>query len=281
MMPLPQATDWLNYAWFPRIAYTGILPIFDDPSKPIGEVERGYAPSDILESTGQPQFDFRLMNGASLGLQLPYLKGDEECLLTNMHAKRQQFDFQLPGERPKIWTDGRKGTFKETEPVVYSVVIEADEARVSIVWCGAAPALRHLTDDAEDAVSRRVEFGPPDSTTRLKGCEPARATIVLHTRPVDLLSNGHHHHTNRCVLGRLIHDASSGSFWGLATGGVDVPPSPSRSVTSSIASQTSPSSNSLAVARAVRSSRSWLEEPEHADREQDTAVAGDAGVEQL
>ena len=159
MMPLPQATDWVSYAWFPRTAYIGILPIFDRPSAPIAEVERGFAPGDILdENSTQPKFDFRLTNGASLGMQLPYLKGDEECLLTNMNPRQPRFRFQLPGERPRIWTDGRKGTFKETQPVVHTVVIDADASYLSIVWCGSAPALRPYLPAELEKMPFRLEW---------------------------------------------------------------------------------------------------------------------------
>ncbi len=159
MMPLPQATDWMNYEWFPRSAYIGILPIFERPAKPVVEVERGFSPADILDEEGaQPKFDFRLTNGASLGLQLPYLKGDEECLLTNMRATQAHFRFRLPNERPQLWTDGRKGRFKETEPVIHTVVIEPDESRLSIVWCGSAPALRQYLAHELEKMPFRVKW---------------------------------------------------------------------------------------------------------------------------
>ena len=48
----------------------------------------------------------------------------------------------LPSGVPRIWVDGRKGTLKETEPVIHTVVIEPDLDRVTILWRGSAPALR-------------------------------------------------------------------------------------------------------------------------------------------
>ena len=148
-MPLPQATDWIDYDWFPRIAYSGIVvPSYEPPKNPIAEVTRGYAPADVLvdKPIVQKQ-DWLFTSGASLGLQLPYLRGDEAVELTNMHAKQQALRFTLPGERPKISTDGRKGKLNPTEPVLHSVVIEPDAERVTVVWCGAARAA--------PAVSRR------------------------------------------------------------------------------------------------------------------------------
>ncbi len=159
LMPLPMATDWVDYAWFPRLAYIGILPIFDPPPRPVAEVQRGFAPPGILEEAAPGQkFDFRMTNGASLGLQLPYLKGNEVCVLTHMHPKQREFRFRLPGDRPRIWTDGRKGKLNETQPVLHTLVIEPDEGRVSVVWCGAAQALRPYLPDELEKMPFRVHY---------------------------------------------------------------------------------------------------------------------------
>jgi hypothetical protein len=143
LMPLPQGFDWVDPGSFPRSAYWGILPPYDALEKPIAEVARGYAPADLMkEGPVLEKFSFRVANGAPLGLQLPYLRGDEECLLVNLHPRHPQFAFRLPGFRPKLSTDGRNGKLKKTDVVLHTVVIEPDESRISMVWRGSAPALR-------------------------------------------------------------------------------------------------------------------------------------------
>jgi hypothetical protein len=142
-MPLPQAMGWVSGGWFPRLAYFGFVPDHEHLEGPIAEVARGYAPADILEHKPiAEKFDFRCANGASLGLQLPYLVGGEEIELSNLHPNAARVVFRLPKARPQIWTDGRNGKLNETKPVIHSVIIEPDHARFSIVWRGSAPALR-------------------------------------------------------------------------------------------------------------------------------------------
>lgn len=147
-MPLPQGLSWIDPSWFPRIAYFGMVPAHDAPGDPIAEVERGFAPADILDDRPLVEkFDFRCANGASLGLQLPYLAGNEEIELQNLHPRRPVAKFHLPGTRPRLWTDGRKGKLNSTEPVIHTVLVEPDKDLVSVLWRGSAPALRPYLDD--------------------------------------------------------------------------------------------------------------------------------------
>jgi hypothetical protein len=157
-MPLPQAMDWVGLGWFPRIAYFGVVPEHQPFAGLVAEAARGYAPADIL--VVKPiieKFDFRFANGASLGLQLPYLAGGEQIELSNLHPKRPRLVFRLPMERPKLWTDGRKGKLNETRPVIHTVLIEPDEERLSILWRGSAPALRPYLPDELEKMPLRVE----------------------------------------------------------------------------------------------------------------------------
>jgi hypothetical protein len=159
-MPLPQAMSWVSGGWFPRLAYFGMLPEHRMPDKPIAEVERGYAPADILlDKPLVDKFDFRCANGASLGLQLPYLVGGEEIELSNLYPDAPRVVFQLPRHRPKIWTDGRNGKLNETHPVIHSVIIEPDECRFSIVWRGSAPALRPYMPEELEKMPFLVRWG--------------------------------------------------------------------------------------------------------------------------
>src|SRR5262249_29141710 len=98
-------------------------------------------------------------SGASLGMQAaPYLKGNEEVLLVGLHPKCARFLFRLPGERPRISTDGRNGKLNDTKPVIHSILIEPDELRLIIVWRGSAPALRPYMPDELETMPFRVEW---------------------------------------------------------------------------------------------------------------------------
>lgn len=148
--PPPLAFSWVGPDWFPRLAYTGLypLPFTELERKPFPEMRRNQIDPIILkELEPHKRFSMRLANGATPALQFPYLKGTEWIRLFNIHPRHAEFSFQLPGEVPKIWVDGRKGTLKPTEPVIHTVIIEPDEQRVSIVWRGCAPALRPYMDE--------------------------------------------------------------------------------------------------------------------------------------
>ncbi len=144
--PLPAAPAWVSHAWFPRVAYLGFLPA--DRTLPIAEVTLGALPQSLLAaSPGQTTMDLGFANGAPAGLQLPHLNGDQTLALTNLHRARRAVLIHLPGDRPALWTDGRKGKRGDTTPVIHTLVIEPDEDRLSIVWRGSCPALRPYTAD--------------------------------------------------------------------------------------------------------------------------------------
>lgn len=151
MMPIPHSFDWVDPGIFPRLAYAGIVHDHDPLSVPVAEVQRGYAPDDLLvEKPVEKQANIRFANGASHGLQLPHLEGAETCILGGVHPKLAVWTFRLPRERPEIKTDGRNGTMNNTKPVMHTVEIEPDEDRLSIVWRGSARALRpYLPDELE------------------------------------------------------------------------------------------------------------------------------------
>jgi hypothetical protein len=147
-MPLPQSTDWVHWGWFPRVAYFGAVPWHELGEHTVAESERGYAPADVLvDRPIWEKFDLRCASGASLGLQVPYLRPDAVIGLVHIHASHSQFAVRLAGESPKIWTDGREGRLNETQPVIHTVVIEPDEGRLSVIWRGSASARRAYSLD--------------------------------------------------------------------------------------------------------------------------------------
>lgn len=144
-MPLPASYGVVDYGWFPRIAYMGVVPLYEPEHSEFEEVRRGFAPASILKETfltPAPDIDFRFTSCGSLGLQLSHLRGDEEIVLYNLHPQQPKWEIRLPGERPEIATDGRNGTMNKTEPVIQTVTIEPDQDRVTVVWRGSSRAIR-------------------------------------------------------------------------------------------------------------------------------------------
>jgi len=144
-MPLPASYGVVDYGWFPRIAFMGVVPLHEPEHAVFEEVRRGFAPASILTETflsPDPEVDFRFTSCGSLGLQLPHLSGDEEIVLYNLHPSLPKWEIRLPGERPAIATDGRNGKMNKTNPVIQTITIEPDQDRVTVVWRGAARAIR-------------------------------------------------------------------------------------------------------------------------------------------
>lgn len=143
-MPLPQAADWFDYIWFPRASYVGYIAHFEPENFQPAEVERGLAPKFVTRERQQPDTEasFRLTAGASLGLQIPYVPDGETVILKNMHPSKTIFTVRLPGIGPTLFTDGRNGKMNSTVPVIHTIVIYPDDRKLTVLWRGAAQALR-------------------------------------------------------------------------------------------------------------------------------------------
>lgn len=86
---------------------------------------------------GIRDMDFRFFNGASPGLVMPYLRGNENIATANL-SPEGIVPFSLPGDRPRIGLDIGQG-LKQTTVVIHTVMIHMEEYQVDIVWRGALP----------------------------------------------------------------------------------------------------------------------------------------------
>jgi hypothetical protein len=158
-MPIPYATDWVNHVFFPRIAYTGLFEFMNVKKLTLKEMKMKWVEKDIYDkkdpATG---FNYRFFNGGHYALQIGLHNNPKECTLTNIHPLHKKITLQLPSLFPKIWVDGRKGTLKETIPVMHSIIIEPDENRLSVVWRGSAPALRPYFQEELKTMPFKVEW---------------------------------------------------------------------------------------------------------------------------
>jgi len=138
--PQPQGFGWYLKYWQPRAALAGVLPA---DRKIEQELRKEYAkllPEAALavyEKTKLPDMDFRFFSGASPGLSVPFLNGDEAVTLTNLSPEGVQ-TFRLPGERPRITLDIGKGP-QDPGTVLHTVQIRADDGEVDLVWRAAVP----------------------------------------------------------------------------------------------------------------------------------------------
>jgi len=136
--PLPQGFGWFQKTWYPRCSFVGAVPGFVDIDEVMREEALGLVPQNQIALARQfklPGFDVRFNNGASLGLSLPYLSGDETIRLKHL-TPDGDFSFVLPGETPCLMMDIGLGE-KELTPVLHTVCIRMEDMQVDLVWRGA------------------------------------------------------------------------------------------------------------------------------------------------
>ena len=136
--PLPQGLSWFGKTWYPRMSYAGVTPGNVDADETMREEALGLVPAGQIALARQfrlPSWDVRFGNGATPGLAVRGMRGDEAVRLTNL-TPDGRMDLRLPGDAPTIVADIGAG---ETQPNVglYSVVIEPDAARVTLIWGGS------------------------------------------------------------------------------------------------------------------------------------------------
>lgn len=168
IQPLPAGLGWLEYGAFPRIGWFGHTPEWDDEDlmeyvDSFAEVRRGYADRRIFLHDDNlyeipRKFDRRALNGASLGLRFPYLGGSETIALTNLHPEFPHWTVQLPRQVPTLWVDDRAGGLTQLRARLYTVQIEPDEDRVTVVWAGHTRARRAYFEHELLSMPKLVEW---------------------------------------------------------------------------------------------------------------------------
>ena len=114
-MPLPWCTDWVAISTFPRVAYAAGMILDEGPVDDYEEARRGFMPRGIARQglSAAESIHPRMLNGASLGLQLPHLTpttaADLEFRLEHVHPRRERLWFRLPA-------GVRKFTSRRTAP---------------------------------------------------------------------------------------------------------------------------------------------------------------------
>lgn len=95
LQPLPASFHWLEHGAFPRLGWFGETPTWDAEElaqlvSTFPEVRFGYGTPELFRQDGsiEERFDRRALNGASLGLRLSKLRGNERFILIHLHPRR-------------------------------------------------------------------------------------------------------------------------------------------------------------------------------------------------
>lgn len=138
--PMPQGFGWFSKYWQPRAGMAGIMPADRAFEREMRAAYRTLVPKEQLpmfDQTGLPDMDFRFFNGASPGLAVPYLRGDETITASHL-APRARVQFTLPGDTPQIGLDIGQG-MKTTPARLHTVMIRLDERQIDLVWRSGFP----------------------------------------------------------------------------------------------------------------------------------------------
>lgn len=173
-MPIPQGLGWFSPSNYPRCLYFKSVPELPPPddTDAVEEVRRGWvvrgesarvlAEPPLIHRPDRAKLprgglDHRLANGASPGLAVPRLAGNERIQLRGL-TRDGALDLQLPGERPAvaICFEGRP---IYVDMSLHTVLVEPDAARLSLVWGARAPVPRSnaLREGRLEALEVRVD----------------------------------------------------------------------------------------------------------------------------
>jgi hypothetical protein len=139
-LPEPANFGWYLKYWQPRAGMAGVMPADRKFERELRDAYAKLVPADqkeMYDKTGLPDMDFRFFNGASPGLVLPFLAGDEVVRAINLTPDGDLW-FELPGDRPRLGLDIGAGV-QEPDVVLQTVMIRLDEGVVDLVWRGAVP----------------------------------------------------------------------------------------------------------------------------------------------
>ena len=133
--PRPWALGFSSRNSQPRASLAGLPPDLRaqvEASRLAAALEEGEAPAGPSAPVANPDWH----RGASEGLSLPFLRGDEEICLEHMDRDHPRFGFRLPGTLSGIFLDTGDGP-EWMRPVLHDVVVHKGENRLTLVWRGS------------------------------------------------------------------------------------------------------------------------------------------------
>jgi len=142
--PIPIGFDYLDPMSFPRSAMLGFPPPSTREISAAREAAAGMVPPDFYRGsifTTSPDKISEIVHAdasrcASLGLQLPFLRGDEQMLLSGMDAAIPDFIVQLPGEVPVFGLQSGDSSFSQIAPELHTVFVDVPRRVLTLTWAG-------------------------------------------------------------------------------------------------------------------------------------------------
>jgi hypothetical protein len=152
--PFPWSCDWFDALWYPRQGFFGALPRgLPDDDREMLEVRAGWVQAGqqkrFAKTPAAERMDNRFADGASPGLILPFMRGDEQVQLDGVFPGGKGLTLTLPGRRPRI-TVRFEGRDHEVAARLHRVLVSTVQMGVYLVWHGAFHPerqlpLRHVT----------------------------------------------------------------------------------------------------------------------------------------
>lgn len=179
----PAGFGWVGRGWRPRSQHAGVPPSdAEEAQRRLDEMVVGLdiddpeqrATAEMLIDAEVPLMAPDFFQAAVPELQLEGLRGDEEVELANLLPTGTLL-FHLPGEAPLVTLDRGHGT-EPVEVQLDTLVIEADEPRVTMLWRGT------LAVDSPEALAAFPTLVPD---ARMAELGEARAVAAARRRDRD------------------------------------------------------------------------------------------------
>jgi hypothetical protein len=158
--PISGSLGWVPHMCYPRmVRFLGALLPHDPPKRPIREAT--FADGDDLTKLEQlpaGRVHPRALQGASPGLAMERLRGDEMVSLQGLFPDHESLEIYLPREAPtiRIFPQGLEAL--DTEPVLQSLRIDLDRRCLSLTWCGTIRLVAHVDEDVLDQTALLIDW---------------------------------------------------------------------------------------------------------------------------
>ena len=163
--PIPIGFDYLDPLSFPRTAMLGFPPPSTKEISAAREAASGMVSPDFYRGsifTTPPEKLSEIVHAnssrcASLGLQLPFLHGDEQMMLSGMDAAIPDFVFQLPGEVPAFGLQSPDSSFSQIVPELHTVFVDVARRILTLTWAGRMQIAKQLQPGMDQALTSAAQ----------------------------------------------------------------------------------------------------------------------------
>lgn len=140
--PIPVGFDYLDPLSFPRSAMLGMPPAANVDLCKVEEVNKDLVPKDFFRGNlfaVSPEKASDLLHPgasrcASLGLWMPFLRGDEDIVLTGMDSAIPKLHFRLPAEVPVFTLNAGNIHYDDVPGRMQLVLIDIRARILSQIW---------------------------------------------------------------------------------------------------------------------------------------------------